>query len=132
MKTIGLRPNDILNVSNVTLALGTFARLQPQSPDFLDITDPRAVLEHSLRTFSSLTRSDMIQILYNDKLYELEVLEVSPGSSRHAVSIVETDLQVDFASPVGYVEPAYVKPAEKSIVAPVATARSSLTPCFVG
>lgn len=109
MKTIGLKSGDLVNVSNVTLPLGQFTRLQPQSPAFLDITDPRAVLEHSLRAFSSLTRHDMIQISYNDRVYELEVMEVKPQGNRQAISIVETDLQVDFDPPVGYVEPVYEK-----------------------
>ena len=35
-------------------------------------------------------------------MYELCVLETKPG---HAVSIIECDMNVDFASPVGYQEP---------------------------
>lgn len=116
MKSIGVRSGGFVTLRNVTLPLGTFVKLQPQSVAFLDITDPRAVLEHSFRAFSALTRGDMIQIGYNEQVYELLIMEIKPASARHAISIVETDLQVDFAPPVGYVEPVPLAPvAEKSI-----------------
>ena len=44
----------------------------------------------------------MIAIHYNNKTYELSVLETKPAD---AVSVIECDLNVDFAPPVGYVEP---------------------------
>lgn len=116
MKTIGVQSGELVNITNVTLRLGTFTKLEPQSVAFLEITDPRAVLEHSLRTFSALTRDDIIQINYCDRIYELKVVEVKPSSSHHAISIVETDLQVDFAPPVGYVESSLQPKMEKSIV----------------
>jgi len=115
---------------NVTLSLGTFVKLQPQSVDFLDISDPRAVLEHSLRQFSAMTVGDLIAIHYNNKVYEILVLETKPDAS--GISVVETDLQVrsffmacmivilgqvDFAPPIGYEEPIMKsRGGEKSIV----------------
>jgi ubiquitin fusion degradation protein 1 len=59
-------------------------------------------LENALRNFATLTKDDVILIHYNDKDYELCVLETKPGN---AVSIIECDMDVDFAPPVGYVEP---------------------------
>lgn len=53
------------------------------------------------RHFACLTAGDVIAIHYNDKVYELCVLETKPGN---AVSIIECDMNVDFASPVGYQE----------------------------
>lgn len=44
----------------------------------------------------------MVAITYNDKVYELRVLETKPGN---AVSIIECDMNVEFAAPVGYSEP---------------------------
>ena len=41
-------------------------------------------------------------INYNDQIYEMRVLEVKPGN---AVSIIECDMNVEFAAPVGYQEP---------------------------
>lgn len=62
-------------------------------------------LEKALRNFSTLTVEDIIQINYNDKIYGIKVLGVKPFYEDHSgISIVETDLEVDFAPPIGYVE----------------------------
>ncbi|KAI8089300.1 ubiquitin fusion degradation protein UFD1-domain-containing protein [Halteromyces radiatus] len=116
MQTLGLEPGQLLEVKNTTLPLGSFVKIQPQSTDFLDISDPKAVLENALRNFSTLTLGDTIQINYNDKIYEIKVLDVKPHFEDHAgISIVETDLEVDFAPPVGYVEPSRSVPAPSSM-----------------
>ncbi|KAI3648674.1 hypothetical protein MP228_006528 [Amoeboaphelidium protococcarum] len=94
----------LITLTNVTLPLGTFVKIEPQSVDFLDITDPKAVLENALRNYSTLSKGDIISILYNEKVYKLKLLEIKPDTNG-AISIVETDLSVDFAPPVGYVDP---------------------------
>ena len=43
MKQLLLEPGDILRVQNISLPGGSFIKIQPQSVDFLDITDPKAV-----------------------------------------------------------------------------------------
>lgn len=43
METLGLEPGDLIEVKNTTLPLGSFVKIQPQSTDFLDISDPKAV-----------------------------------------------------------------------------------------
>ncbi|CAG7829299.1 unnamed protein product [Allacma fusca] len=61
-----------------------------------------AVLENELRNFACLTSGDTIVIRYNDRNYELKVLETKPDD---AVSIIECDMDVDFAPPADYIEP---------------------------
>jgi ubiquitin fusion degradation protein 1 len=98
-----LQEGDQLQVQSVTsLPTATFARFQPRSKDFLDITNPKAVLEKQLRNFSCLTKDDLISINYLDRIYELFVLELKPSD---AVTIIECDMEVDFAPPTDYVEP---------------------------
>ena len=43
MTNLLLTEGDLLQVENVSLKVATFARFQPQSVDFLDITNPKAV-----------------------------------------------------------------------------------------
>ncbi|CAG2164479.1 unnamed protein product [Oppiella nova] len=112
MKNLCLNEGDVVVVENVDLPVGTFARFQPQSPDFLDIHDPKAVLENSLRHMACLSAGDVVAIEYNDKTYELCVLEVKPAS---AVRIIECDLSVEFAAPVGYEVPKKVAADELDI-----------------
>ncbi|CAL1528516.1 unnamed protein product [Lymnaea stagnalis] len=102
MRNLCVDEGDFIQIDNVSLSVATYAKFQPQSVDFLDITNPKAVLENALRNFACLTQGDVIAIKYNDKEYELCVLESKPGK---AVSIIECDMRVDFAPPVGYREP---------------------------
>ena len=46
MQALLIREGELVNVQNVTLPLGHFVKIQPQHVDFLDIHDPRAVLEN--------------------------------------------------------------------------------------
>lgn len=103
MKNLFINEGDLINVEYVNLEIAKFAKFQPQSTDFLEISNPKAVLENALRNFATLTKGDVISINYNDKNYELCILETRPGN---AVSIIECDMDVDFAPPVGYEEPA--------------------------
>lgn len=102
MKNLLLEEGTKITVENVNLAVATFAKFQPQQMSFLDITNPKAVLENALRNFACLTIGDVLSIKYNDKNYDLCVLETKPGS---AVSIIECDMNVEFAAPIGYEEP---------------------------
>lgn len=97
-----LDEGDLVQVESATLPVATFSKFQPLSVDFLDITNPKAVLENALRNFACLSTGDSIAIEYNNKIYELCVLETKPGK---AVSIIECDMNVEFAPPVGYKEP---------------------------
>lgn len=107
MNTLDLTPGLILKIANCDLPLGKFVKIEPQSVDFLDISDHKAVLENVLRKFSTLTIGDVIEINYNDSTYAIKVLEVKPESESKGICVVETDLETDFAPPVGYVEPEY-------------------------
>lgn len=102
MRNLLLDEGSMLHVQSVSLQVATFSKFQPQSVDFLDIHNPKAVLENALRNFACLTTGDVIAINYNNKVYELSVLETKPGP---AVSIIECDMNVEFEAPIGYQEP---------------------------
>lgn len=107
MQNLAVPEGGMVTIRNVSLSKGTYVKFQPQSSDFLDISNPKAVLEATLRNFTCLTKGDAIVISYNDKTYHIDVLEVAPGE---AISIIEADVNVDFAPPPDYVDPS--KPAE--------------------
>ncbi|PKX89738.1 polyubiquitin-binding protein UFD1 [Aspergillus novofumigatus IBT 16806] len=104
MQTLLLEPGDLVQVKSTDLPPGQFIKLQAQSTSFLDISDPKAVLENAFRNFSCLTKGDVFTFAYNDQVYEMAVLETKPSNNTNAVSVLETDLEVDFAPPVGYEE----------------------------
>ena len=70
-------------------------KLRPQSKTFLDIANPKAVLENTLRSFSALTKGETIRIIYNKKEYDIDVVDVQPRE-RGAICIVDADVNVDF------------------------------------
>jgi len=116
MKNLLLDEGDLVQIESVSLEVATFSKFQPQNSEFLDITNPKAVLENCLRNFACLTTGDVIAIKYNQKVYEMCVLETKPGN---AVSIIECDMNVEFAPPVGYQEPTHEKKlAEEMMVDP--------------
>ncbi|KAF9469156.1 ubiquitin fusion degradation protein I [Collybia nuda] len=118
MKTLRLNEGDPIRITGTELPKGKLVKLQAQSVHFLEISDPKAVLEQALRNFSALTQGDIIEISYNSIIFSLLVMEAKPGGE--GINIVDTDLEVDFAAPVGYVEP------ERPKAAPPATMASKL------
>lgn len=96
MENLMVPESAMVTVRNVQLPKGRFVKFQPHSTDFTRISNPRAVLEKVLRTYSALTKGDTLKLQYAEKVYWVDVLEVKPAD---AVSIIETDLEVDFAPP---------------------------------
>ena len=47
MQNLLLEEGGLVQVESVNLMVATYSKFQPQSPDFLDITNPKAVYENS-------------------------------------------------------------------------------------
>jgi len=105
METLGMDVGDMIQIRTTSLELAKMVKLQPQSTNFLDISDPKAVLERAFRNFATLTKGDVFNFEYNDTVYDVAVLDVKPETDRMGVCMIETDVSVEFAPPVGYVEP---------------------------
>ncbi|XP_010431554.1 PREDICTED: ubiquitin fusion degradation protein 1 homolog, partial [Camelina sativa] len=56
----------------------------------------------ALRNYSCLTTGDSIMVPYNNKKYFIDIVETKPANG---ISIIETDCEVDFATPLDYKEP---------------------------
>ncbi|WCJ40889.1 ubiquitin fusion degradation 1 [Euphorbia peplus] len=102
MENLLLQEGDIVRLKNATLPKGTYVKLQPHTKDFLDISNPKAILETTLRNYSCLTTGDSIMVAYNNKKYYIDIIETKPSN---AITIIETDCEVDFAPPLDYKEP---------------------------
>lgn len=105
MQSLQLDVGDMIQIKSTSLELAKMVKLQPQSTNFLEISDPKAVLEKAFRNFATLTRGDVFNFEYNDEVYDVAVLEVKPETDKMGVCMIETDVSVEFAPPVGYVEP---------------------------
>jgi ubiquitin fusion degradation protein 1 len=109
MQSLLLDDGDMIQIKTTSLEPAKMVKLQPQSVSFLEITDPRAVLEKAFRNFAALTKGDVFNFEYNDEVYEVAVLDVKPETPKMGVSMIETDVSVEFAPPIGYVEPEKTK-----------------------
>jgi ubiquitin fusion degradation protein 1 len=123
MQNLILEEGALIKVKNVALQKAKFVKFRPQSVDFLDISNPRAVLEYTLRKYTCVTTGDMICLPYSGKNYFMEVTEVKPNG---AASIIETDCDVDFDPPVGYVDPAIKAKASNAGASSAGTGASSI------
>ncbi|KAF5330880.1 hypothetical protein D9619_005453 [Psilocybe cf. subviscida] len=86
MKTLRLNEGDPIRITGAELPKGKLVKLQAQSTHFLEISDPKAVLESALRNFSALTQGDIIEISYNSIVFGLLVMETKPGGKVLACS----------------------------------------------
>eukprot|EP01027_Heterolobosea_sp_BB2_P013897 GEZU01019999.1.p1 GENE.GEZU01019999.1~~GEZU01019999.1.p1 ORF type:complete len:295 (+),score=66.54 GEZU01019999.1:71-886(+) len=101
LQHLRLQPGQIVTVRSATLPKGTYVKIRPQTKDFIEISDPKAVLEAKLRNFSCLTKGDTIMIEYINRQYCIDIMEVASSSApgTNAITIVEADVQVDFERP---------------------------------
>ncbi|XP_004968700.1 ubiquitin fusion degradation protein 1 homolog [Setaria italica] len=120
MQNMGLREGDAVRLRSAALPKGTYVKLQPHAAAFLNVSNPKAVLEKTLRTFSCLTTGDTIMVSYNSRNYYIDIVETKPAA---AVSIVDTDCEVDFAPPLDYKEPE--KPQQPAVVVVPASTKAT-------
>jgi len=114
MAELELEPGDLLQIKSTDLPAGKFAKLQWHDPEFLNISDQRAVLEQVFRSFACITVGDIFPFRYLDSEFQITVKEVKPDTGVHAVATQETDLEVDFCPPEGWVEPDWKAMAAKA------------------
>lgn len=106
MENMQLEEGDLLTVRNACLDKGSYVKFRPQSKAFIELANPRAVLERTLAKYSCLTKNETIRIFYNERTYDIDVVELkSARGPAEAVSIIEADVNVDFDAPADYVEP---------------------------
>lgn len=119
MQNLALQEGDTVKMRNVPLPKGTYVKLQPHTTDFTNISNPKAVLETTLRGYTCLTVNDTICVHYNNRKYYIDVVEAKPAD---AICTVDTDCEVDFAPPLDYVEPVRQLRPEPQSSAPSADA----------
>jgi ubiquitin fusion degradation protein 1 len=75
-------------------------KLQPHETAFIDLPDPRAILENFLRSYICLTEGETISINFTGKQYQLDIKQVEPDTEYHAVDINDADVEIDFDKPL--------------------------------
>ena len=109
MKDLNLSPNDLVDISFVRIKLAALVVLQPLSEAWDDLIekhgDPKALLEHEINKYSSLTAGATIAIEIKGVEYPLFVKEVKAenGISVLGVRVQDSDIKVDIDR--GYLDP---------------------------
>lgn len=122
MQSLCLSTDARVEVRNVSLQKATYVKLQPQECDFLELNNPKAMLEVCLRRFSCLTLGKTICVQHNNRNYHIEVKALQPAD---ACSIIETDCNVDFEEPPGWAEYCAAKAASAAEAASAAAASAA-------
>lgn len=104
MQTLNLEEGALINVRMVSLPKCKLVEFEWQDETFLDITDPRAVLERALKSYFTLTPGDTICISYNNRVYDLRVVRIRPEAAG-GVLMLNTNAVVEFRAPPNYKEP---------------------------
>lgn len=101
-----LAEGETLRLGLVTfLAKATFVKIRPHKTEFVMLPDPRSILEIHLRNFVCLTLGQTICIKFMGKEYYMDILELEPKTQYKACVLVDTDLKLEFAAALDYVEP---------------------------
>lgn len=93
MENLGIDSGAHVNIRTVSLEKGTFARLQPTESVFLDLDQPKEVLESILRAYPAMQTGQFIEVCYEGATLRLNVLETQPTK---AIQLLNTDLEVEF------------------------------------
>jgi len=96
MQNLNIQEGSMIKVTNANLPKAEFLKLEPLSAGFLQLDDPKLVLENHLPTHSCLTLGDIINVPYKDLEYKLKVVELRPQNISNAVLITETDCELEF------------------------------------
>lgn len=110
MRHIHASDASLIRVINVTIPKATFVQIRPHRTAFIELSNPRVVLEHALRNFATLTQGSTICVQHADRDFLIDIVETRPAN---AVLVIETDLQVDFLEPKDAKEIEAQKQAEK-------------------
>ena len=96
-----------LTLFNQELVKGTKIRLQPHNQDMYEIENIKEYLEENLtKLYTCLMKDQTLSIPYDHTNIYFNVVNCEPED---LISIIDTDIEVDFAKPLDYVEPKPVK-----------------------
>lgn len=101
MENLMLEEGAEVTVTNVTLKKGTYVELQPHETTFIDLSNPKAILENELTNYSCLMKGETININYQGRDFLIDVVECKPSDS---ICVVEADLLLEFKAPHDYEE----------------------------
>lgn len=99
MNNLFLEEGSEVVIRSVSLPKGKFIVLQPHETAFINLANPKAILEQELTNYSCLSKGDTINIQYQGRDYSIDVVDCKPQDQ---ICVVEADIEVDFREPLDY------------------------------
>jgi ubiquitin fusion degradation protein 1 len=99
MNNLYLEEGSEVILRSVNLVKGKFIVLQPHETAFINLSNPKAILEQELTNYSCVMKGDTINIHYQGRDYLIDIVECKPQDQ---ICVVEADIEVDFKEPLDY------------------------------
>ena len=117
MNNLFLEEGSEVILRNLNLKKGKFVVLQLHETAFINLANPKAILEQELTNYSCLYKGDTINIHYGGRDYLIDIVECKPDDQ---ICVVEADIEVDFREPLDY-----KSVMEKKLITPSLTKTNS-------
>eukprot|EP00349_Pseudokeronopsis_sp_Brazil_P010605 CAMPEP_0202977560 /NCGR_PEP_ID=MMETSP1396-20130829/84315_1 /ASSEMBLY_ACC=CAM_ASM_000872 /TAXON_ID= /ORGANISM="Pseudokeronopsis sp., Strain Brazil" /LENGTH=189 /DNA_ID=CAMNT_0049716317 /DNA_START=538 /DNA_END=1104 /DNA_ORIENTATION=+ len=101
MNQLFLEDGSEIILRNTDLKKGRLIVLQPHETAFINLANPKAILEQELTNYALLALGRYDKQQYQGKAYDIDVVECKPDE---AICVVEADIEVDFRPPHDYKE----------------------------
>jgi len=108
MSGLGIKEGDNIEIKLATPVDGSYVKLQPHTIKFIELEDPKALLEKALsNNYPIITEGHTIAI--EDKttntVYHIDIVKTEPAP---VIKIIDVNINVDFDPPLDYIPPPVV------------------------
>ena len=110
MDNLAITEGSTVQIEKVCPVKGSFMKLRPHETAFINLFNPKAILEKIMsKDYPVVTEGQTIEIFYEElkKTFRIDIVKAEPAE---IISIVNTDINVDFDTPRDYVEPKKTPP----------------------
>ena len=107
LNKLRVNEGDIVEISPSNIKKGKFIKLKPFKREFCTLDNPKEALEKELMKYTILNKTDHLVVEGNGNSYGLIITEMKDITDKDVDSMIinNTDLNVDFDTPMDYVEP---------------------------
>jgi ubiquitin fusion degradation protein 1 len=96
-----INPSNSVKIKNTKIKKGTYLKIQPHQIQFIELKDPKNILEKELAKYSCLTKGTTIFIEHDDFVYKFDILQLLKDDKEcNSISIIDVDLNIDFERPL--------------------------------
>ena len=83
---------------------GEYMKLQPYETEFMKLSNPKAILENNLTNYVCVTQGDVLNVQIMNRFFQFNILDVKPKLQSNCICLIDTDVEVEFAKPLDYVD----------------------------